>query len=182
MTAVSLLLLVTGCDTPSNSFTETQEQLHAILKQENLPAESKYTIINRIANNLLATEEYNQLIILLTGYVEENPADMYNAYWLLMTAYAYMQLEAKPMAEYYFDRIINTCQDLEVQGQSIRGAHFVSGNWIITYPPHPALPALILASAKMFPQRCLKGRRDSYRRKTKELCTTPPRDVDRSQR
>lgn len=122
LTAVSFLLLVTGCDSPANSFTETQEQLYAILQQENLPAESKYTIINRIANNLLAIEEYNQLIILLTGYVEDNPADMYNAYWLLMTAYVYMQLEAKPMAEYYFDRIINTCQDLEVQGQSI---HFL---------------------------------------------------------
>ncbi len=87
-----------------------------------MPPESKYTIINRIANNLLAAEEYNQLVIFLTSYVEENPGDTYNAYWLLMTAYVYMQLEAKPMAEYYFDRIINTCQDLEVQGQSI---HFL---------------------------------------------------------
>ena len=87
-----------------------------------MPPESKYTIINRIANNLLAAEEYNQLVIFLTSYVEQNPGDTYNAYWLLMTAYVYMQLEAKPMAEYYFDRIINTCQDLEVQGQSI---HFL---------------------------------------------------------
>ena len=70
--------------------------------------------------------------------------------------------------------LLPICQD---SFESIRGAHFVSGNWIITYPPHPALPALILASAKMFPQRCLKGRRGSYRRKTKELCTTPTRHI-----
>ena len=110
-----------GCDS-ATSFSETQQQLYGILEQQDLPPESKYTIINRIANNLLAAEEYNQLVIFLTSYVEENPGDTYNAYWLLMTAYVYMQLEAKPMAEYYFDRIINTCQDLEVQGQSL---HFL---------------------------------------------------------
>jgi len=119
---VLILSLVTGCDSTASSFSETQQQLYSILEQENLPSESRYTIINRISNNLLATKEYNQLIIFLTSYAEENPSDMYNAYWLLMTAYAYMQLDAKPMAEYYFDRIINTCQDLEVQGQSI---HFL---------------------------------------------------------
>ena len=115
------VICMAGCDS-ATSFSETQQQLCDILEQQELPPESRYTIINRIASNLLAAKEYNQLIIFLTGYVEENPDDTYNAYWLLMTAYVYMQLEAKPMAEYYFDRIINTCQDLEVQGQSI---HFL---------------------------------------------------------
>ena len=115
------VICMAGCDS-ATSFSETQQQLYDILEQQELPPESRYTIINRIASNLLAAKEYNQLIIFLTSYVEENPDDTYNAYWLLMTAYVYMQLEAKPMAEYYFDRIINTCQDLEVQGQSI---HFL---------------------------------------------------------
>ncbi|MDY3754829.1 MAG: tetratricopeptide repeat protein [Treponema sp.] len=115
------VICMAGCDS-ATSFSETQQQLYDILEQQELPPESRYTIINRIANNLLAAKEYNQLIIFLTSYVEENPDDTYNAYWLLITAYVYMQLEAKPMAEYYFDRIINTCQDLEVQGQSI---HFL---------------------------------------------------------
>lgn len=115
------VICMAGCDS-ATSFSETQQQLYDILEQQELPPESRYTIINRIASNLLAAKEYNQLIIFLTGYVEENPDDTYNAYWLLMTAYVYMQLEAKPMAEYYFDRIINTCLDLEVQGQSI---HFL---------------------------------------------------------
>lgn len=118
---VFAVIFVTGCDAAS-TFSETQQQLYTLLEQENLPPESRYTIINRIANNLLATQEYNQLIIFLTSYVEDNPGDTYNAYWLLMTAYVYMQQEAKPMAEYYFDKIINTCQDLETQGQSI---HFL---------------------------------------------------------
>lgn len=134
--STGLLLAATiGCDSASDSLPRTQEQLYSILEQENLPAESRYTIINRITNNMLAAQDYNQLILLLTGYVEDNPEDIYNAYWLLMTAYVYMQLDARPMAEYYFDRIINTCQDLEVQGQSI---HFLCLQNLIQISQNPA--------------------------------------------
>ena len=73
------VLCIAGCDS-ATSFSETQQQLYDILEQQELPPESRYTIINRIANNLLAAEEYNQLIIFLTSYVEENPGDTYNAY------------------------------------------------------------------------------------------------------
>lgn len=130
-----LLAAAIGCGSSSASLPRAQEQLHSVLEQENLPAESKYIIINRITNNMLAAKDYNQLILLLTGYVEDNPADIYNAYWLLMTAYVYMQLDAKPIAEYYFDRIISTCQDLEVQGQSI---HFLCLQNLIQISQTPA--------------------------------------------
>ena len=98
------LFLVTfaGCHTELSKLEETQNQLFTLLTEQDLPQESKYTVISRYANNLLAEKKYNDLLIFLSSYVENNPDDMYNVYWLLMLAHTYLQLEAEPMAEYYF--------------------------------------------------------------------------------
>jgi tetratricopeptide (TPR) repeat protein len=93
-----------------------------MLQDASLPHEGRYTAINTIAEDLFSAKNYNQLILFLTDYVEKAPDDIYNAYWLLMTAYAYLELNAPPVAEYYFDRIIKTCGDLIVQGESV---HFI---------------------------------------------------------
>ena len=100
----------------------TQEELKEILLTHKLEPKQRYAIINQMANNLLSKEDFQGVILLLTNWVEENPDDMYNSYWLLMTAYAYLSLNAEPVAEYYFDRILQTCPDLLVKGNSI---HFM---------------------------------------------------------
>ena len=113
---------ITSCKQEIDPLAQTQQQLKQLLKNPELQHESTYTIINRIANNLLAKKDYNELVLFLTDYVEDHPGDIYNAYWLLMTAYVYLQMDAEPVAEYYFDRIVKNCQDLSVQGKSI---HFM---------------------------------------------------------
>ena len=108
----------------SSTFTaeETQKQLNNLLQTQELDSKQRYTIINQIANSILAAEDYQGAILLLTEWVEKNPDDMYNSYWLLMTAHAYLSLGAEPVAEYYFDRILTKCPDLLVKGNSI---HFM---------------------------------------------------------
>ncbi len=101
---------------------KTQAELKEILLTQELEPKQRYTIINQMANALLSEQDYQGVILLLTNWVEENPDDMYNSYWLLMTAYAYLSLNAEPVAEYYFDRILQTCPDLLVKGNSI---HFM---------------------------------------------------------
>ncbi|MBR5400500.1 MAG: tetratricopeptide repeat protein [Treponema sp.] len=110
--------------TPNNYTTtytaeETQKQLNYLLQTQKLDSKQRYTIINQIANSLLAAQDYQGVILLLTEWVEKNPDDMYNSYWLLMTAHAYLSLGAEPVAEYYFDRILANCPDLLVKGNSI---------------------------------------------------------------
>ena len=105
-----------------NSKENTQAELREILLTQELEPKQRYTIINQMANALLSEKDYQGVILLLTNWVEENPDDMYNSYWLLMTAYAYLSLNAEPVAEYYFDRILHTCPDLLVKGNSI---HFM---------------------------------------------------------
>ena len=101
---------------------EVQKQLENLLRQPSLSNESRYAIINRIATKWLDDKRYDDLILYLTDYVERNPNDKYNAYWLLMTAYTYIQLRQERLAEYYFERIIRDYQDLKVKEQSI---HFI---------------------------------------------------------
>ena len=125
----SLLLLTTACSTSLNkSFSVSkneqtnQEQLQHILDTHDLNEKQRYSIISQMANNYLINKDYQGLILFLTDWVENNPTDMYNSYWLLMTVYAYLSTGAEPVAEYYFDRILQQCQDLLVKGKSV---HFL---------------------------------------------------------
>lgn len=108
----------------SSTYTteETQKQLNELLVSPQLDSKQRYAILNQLANSLLAQEDYQGVILLLTDWVEKNPDDMYNSYWLLMTAHAYLSLGAEPVAEYYFDRILQNYSDLLVKGNSI---HFI---------------------------------------------------------
>ena len=98
---------------------KTQKELMLLLENKDLDSVSRYAIVNKIATNLQQLGDKQGLILFLTGWVEEHPDDIYNAYWLLMTAYTYMSDNAEPIAEYYFDRILRKYQDLIVKGNSI---------------------------------------------------------------
>ena len=109
--------LVTG------SLTNEQKALFELL-DEGTPVynEQRFGIINQIAQTMFSNTNKNDLILFLTQYVEKNPDDPYDAYWLLLTAYIYQQIEQQPISAYYYKRILNNYQDLLYQDQSI---HFL---------------------------------------------------------
>ncbi|MBP3710317.1 MAG: tetratricopeptide repeat protein [Treponema sp.] len=108
--------------TTTQSIEKEQQQLKALLKNETRNSGSRYAIVNQIANNMLTMHDYQSAILFLTDWVQKHPSDAYNSYWLLMTAYAYLSINAEPFAEYYFDRIFRQYPDLLVKGQSV---HFL---------------------------------------------------------
>ncbi len=93
-----------------------------LLSQKNLSAQTRYAVINRIANRLYTAKDYSGMVLFLTDWVEKHPEDIYNSYWLLMVASSYLESGAEPVAEYYFDRILKNYADLLVQGKSV---HFM---------------------------------------------------------
>ena len=103
-------------------FFDTQNKFQEILTSGELTSQQRYTIINQMATNYLALKDYQGLVLFLSDWVNQNPDDMYNSYWLLMTSYAYLSMQAEPVAEYYFDRVLQQYQDLLVKGKSI---HFM---------------------------------------------------------
>ena len=125
--AVLFIITLSSCSLKekgryTGQYEQTQEELKKLLERGNLTSETQYAIVNRLANNMLSVKDYNSLILFLTTWVENHPEDTFNSYWLLMTAYAYLETDAKPIAEYYFERILNNYQDLMVQNKSI---HFI---------------------------------------------------------
>ena len=102
----------------SKKFKEEQAQLKNLLAEEENP-ELRFTIMKTIAGNLQAVHDYPELILFLTDWVDSNPDDPYNAYWLLQTAFAYLKCSSEPMAQYYFERTLRNFSDLTIQGQSI---------------------------------------------------------------
>ena len=116
-------------------FEQNQSQLLHILEKDELNEQQRYTIINQMATNYLNIKDYQGAVLFLTDWVEQNPGDMYNSYWLLMTAYAYLSMGAEPVAEYYFDRILQQYQDLLVKGNSI---HFMCLQNLIQISKSPA--------------------------------------------
>lgn len=118
----------------SKSYIKTQSQLKNYLKKDGLSEENRYAVVARIANNMLSIKDYNSVILFLTEWVENHPDDPYNAYWLLMTAHAYMESNANPMAAYYMERIINNYDDLIIQGKSI---HFLCYQHLIQISTSP---------------------------------------------
>lgn len=98
---------------------ETFTQLMDRLSRPGLSEESRYAIINNVAKNLYASNEYDKMNIFLTDWVENHPDDSYNAYWLYMVASAYLAKGVEPVAEYYYERILKNYQDLLIKDQSI---------------------------------------------------------------
>ncbi len=98
---------------------ETIQDLLRLLKSETAPGEERFVVVREIASELLKTEAYGKLTHFLTSWVARHPDDPYNAYLLLMTAYVHLQLDAAPVAAYYFDRIVKNYPDLFVRGESV---------------------------------------------------------------
>ena len=62
------------------------------------------------------------MVLFLTEWVETHPGDSYDSYWLFMVASNYLKAGEEPLAEYYYERIINNFSDLLVNGDSIHFA------------------------------------------------------------
>ena len=94
----------------------------------------QFAVVREIANTYVKQKEYGKLINFLGSRIYQNPEDIYNAYYLLMIAFAYQQMEAYPVAALYFDMIVKNYPDLSVQGNSI---HLVCLKQLINLVDNP---------------------------------------------
>jgi tetratricopeptide (TPR) repeat protein len=115
--------------TGSEETRETIRSLFILLTDEDSGGMGQFTVIREIANTYMKQKEYSKLISFLTNRVNLYPDDPYNTYYLFMTAYAYIQKDAYPVAALYFDRIIKNYPDMTILGESI---HLACLNQLIT--------------------------------------------------
>lgn len=113
---VLVFLLFSSCRQKTG--TEYTDELSSLL-QTDLSDESRFSVLNQLSQTMLNENRTDDVILLLTNWVNSHPDDQYNAWWLLMTAQAYLQADAEPMAELYFERIVNNYNDLTIKDKSI---------------------------------------------------------------
>jgi tetratricopeptide (TPR) repeat protein len=113
---------------------ENLAELFTLLAGEAEKGENQFTLIREIANTYARQGEYPRLVNFLSRRTNEFPDDPYNAYYLLMIAYAYLQQDAAPVAARYFDIIVKNYPDLTVLGQSI---HLACLNQLIDLVDNP---------------------------------------------
>lgn len=132
-----LLMTFPGCkQTESYTKQDVQKQLKEILETQSLDSRQRYEIVMQMATSLYNEKDYQGVVLFLTDWVEAHPDDIYNANWLLFTANCYMEMKAEPIAEYYFDKILQKYPDILIKGKS---AHFICLQNLIqisTIPSH----------------------------------------------
>lgn len=124
---IAALIPVVSCKAGANKYLiddldrnrKEQKELLALLEKNPDNAETRFALTNSIAENLLVEKKKANLVLFLTSSAEKNPDDPYNAYWLLMVAHTYLDAGSPQIAEYYFERILENCADLEIKGKSI---------------------------------------------------------------
>lgn len=119
-----LLLLFPGCSKVDSYFLSGNyyknnelKGLFRLLPEEK--EETRFVLIQQISQILLKNGDIHKQIFFLTNYVEKNPFDPYNSYYLLSVAESYEELNALPFAVHYYQRILNNHPDLIVKGNNI---------------------------------------------------------------
>lgn len=115
----TLLFVMILCSCTTETETGYRQELYDLLENTDMEEESRFSVINQISQGMLANNETDELILFLTDYVNQNPDDKYNAYWLLLTAHTYQKTGAEPVAALYFQRILNSYDDLVVKDKSV---------------------------------------------------------------
>jgi len=121
---------ITGSDDNKMLFTD----LFTLLKIEEPGSEGEFAVTREIAASYARLAEYDRLVNFLSGRMINNPADPYNGYYLLMIAYAYIQMDSEPVADLYFDLIVRNYPDLIINDESI---HLVCLRRLISMDHHP---------------------------------------------
>jgi tetratricopeptide (TPR) repeat protein len=98
---------------------EVLNNLFALLSRENDEGAARFSLVREIANEYRRLNDYGRLINFLSGWVDKHPGDPFNTYYLFMTAYAYLEQDAPPVAALFFKMIVKNHPDLIVRNESI---------------------------------------------------------------
>jgi len=98
---------------------EELEQLFTLFDKGGRSYESRFIIIRQIMKLLHSTGAQRKLNLFLTTYVEKEPEDPFNAYYLLIVAENFREQGAVPLAVHYYERILKNYHDLLVRGRSV---------------------------------------------------------------
>ncbi len=120
-------LFLTACGNPDTYYVvrDRDQQLELtflfrLFERAPNAGDDRVFIIGEIANLMSAAGYDDRLTLFLTTYVERHPEDVYDGYYLFMTARDYPDAGAGPVAAYYYQRVVSGYPDVIAQGKSIQ--------------------------------------------------------------
>ena len=122
--ALALFLLLSACQSGESYLLVGSREERRVLRSllHNLDQEegpTRFVLIRTVSDILARTGHAKKQILFLTQYVERNPQDPFNSFYLLLVAQAYENLGAVPLANHYYDRILKNYPDITVGGTSV---------------------------------------------------------------
>lgn len=123
----SLCLFVLSCKKDNNSYLysdmdelKDEQKKLTVLLAETKNSEEAFALKDKIAKNLKLKKKNKSLLIFLSALAESAEKDKYKEYWFLMLANEYLEQNMSEPAAYYFERIIKSDKDIEVDGKSVK--------------------------------------------------------------
>ena len=81
-------------------------------------SENRFTVMSEIISFLLKDKNNNRLHLLITTYINDNPEDPYNSYYLLSLASSYLNSGNDTFAVPYLHNAVMLYKDLIIRGES----------------------------------------------------------------
>ena len=116
--------LLVGCWTPGAYFTVGGRAERRVLRElftqlDDEDGRARFTVVRTVSDILRRTGNVPKQILFLAQYVERNPGDPYNSFYLFEVAGSYEETEAFPFADHYYERILKNYPDIMVGGSSV---------------------------------------------------------------
>ncbi len=124
LSVIITLFVVLSCESHKHYLSLSRDderefsRLHDDLEEETV-YEKKFIIMRQILDLINGKISIQELNLFLTTYVEQNPDDPFNGYYLMIVARNYRDELAYPFAVHYYERILKNYQDLLVKEQSV---------------------------------------------------------------
>lgn len=122
----AVLLFLASCASPRAEYIAGPREdrielreLFGIIDAAETTSIERFAAVRQVASIFIRQKDYGRLTSFLVETASANPNDPYLAWYLFTAAYAYDLEGASPIAALYYDRIVKTLPDLEVDGTSL---------------------------------------------------------------
>ncbi len=120
-------LFVFSCKRDGNTYLyndmaelKNEQKMLTAFSAETKNSKARFAMRDKIAKNLKIKKKNKSLLVYLSSLAESTEKDDYKEYWFLMLANEYMEQNMTEPAAYYFERIVNSEKDIEINGKSAK--------------------------------------------------------------
>ncbi len=93
-------------------------QLFPLLDKYKDYSENRFTVMSEIISHILSQDNRDKLNLLITDYINDNPDDPYNSYYLLSLASSYLKDDLNDFAIPYLHKAVMNYNDLVIRDES----------------------------------------------------------------